>query len=282
VFLARSAPFFLLASLAAFPAAAQPAAPPSAKSRWHLDGATERCVLTRELEGSPGSATFVLRTVPGSGRYEAVVASPQVTHNYGRRASEARIGFGAGEGFAAAAVAVNMPGNLGQGVVVGPLPAGFLTAFRSGSPLRLSDGRGRELGSWTVPAAARAAEAVAFCELEKQVEWGADRAAFGPGTIPVQPASDPKQWVSMRDFGLFDLTGSGEFTVLFRMLVDERGAPSNCAVIEMAGNIPEAERRFCNTILRSARYTPAKDVSGKPVRSVAVHVLSFRVTAEFR
>ena len=59
----------MLACLVAPPASAQaPAAAPPA-TRWHLDGASNRCVLTRQLQGTPGAATFVLRTIPGSRRY---------------------------------------------------------------------------------------------------------------------------------------------------------------------------------------------------------------------
>src|SRR5687767_3682683 len=65
-------------SLAATPASAQPEATSAAQpARWHLDGATTRCVLTRRLAGSPVPATFILRTLPGSGRYEIILASPE-------------------------------------------------------------------------------------------------------------------------------------------------------------------------------------------------------------
>jgi hypothetical protein len=62
--------------------------------------------------------------------------------------------------------------------------------------------------------------------------------------------------------------------------VDEKGMPSNCKLIESAGNV-DIEPTFCRAVLQSARYEPARDAGGKPVRSVAVHVLTFEVSVQF-
>lgn len=276
----------LLLACAAWPATAQPsvAAPPVAQpARWHLHGAADRCVLTRQLQGSPGAATFILRTVPGSGQYEVILAGQGLAGEFGRWARDARIGIvGSDATFAAQAAAVDMPGELGKGLVVGPLPASFLDAVAKGNAVRLIGSDAKQLGSWTLPTGAKAAEAVAFCETEKLIEWGADREALEAGGGRPRPASDPAKWVTIRDFGLFNAAGPALFSVVFRVDVDPAGKATGCEVIDWAGNVDRAKQGFCRTIVRSARYEPARDARGNAVRSVAVHSLHYSLTTEFR
>lgn len=259
-------------------AAQAPAAQPAA--RWHLDGATDRCVLTRQLQGKPGAATFVLRTIPGSNLYDVILAGEGFASGYGRRASEARVAIGDGSGHVAPAGGVAMPGGRGHGIILSRLPASFVADFAAGSSLRLIDKAGAELGSWTIPIGAKAAEALNFCETEKQVEWGADAAALEKGATPPRPRTDPSSWLTVRDFGLATSSAPGRFSAVVRMKVDEKGTPSECKLLESAGNV-EIKPTFCPALLESARYEPAKDAKGNPVQSIAVHVLTFQINVEF-
>jgi hypothetical protein len=270
----------LLACMAAPPAWAQPPASPAA-SRWHLDGATDRCVLTRELQGPGGAATFVLRTIPGSQQYDVILAGEGLERSFGRRPGEARIAFGgSARAFAAPAAAIELPGGRGSGVILSRLPATILSDFAAAPTLRLMDKDGADLGSWTIPIGAKAAQALSYCETEKQVEWGADRAAFGSGATPPRPLTDPSTWLTMRDFGLATAVGTARFSAVFRMTVDEKGTATDCQLIESAGNV-EIAPTFCRAVLESARYEPARDPGGKPIRSIAVHVLTHQVNVEF-
>jgi hypothetical protein len=280
IHLRRGAAALLLASLAPVPAIAQPASA-GAASRWHLDGATDRCVLTRELRGAGGAATFVLRTIPGSRQYDLILAGEGLARPFGRRATEARLSFGGDTGVhVAPAAAVELPGGRGSGVILSRLPERFMSEFAAGSTLHLMDKEGAALGSWSIPIGAKAAQALSFCETEKQVEWGADRAALAAGATPPRPTTDPKTWVTVRDFGLATSSAPGRFSAVVRMMVDEKGVPSDCRLIESAGNV-EIAPTFCRAVRQSARYEPARDPAGKPVRSVAVHVLTFEVTVRF-
>jgi hypothetical protein len=65
------------------------------------------------------------------------------------------------------------------------------------------------------------------------------------------------------------------------MMVDETGKASDCKLIEFAGNV-EIQPTICRALLQSARFEPARDRSGKPVRALAVHVLTFEIDVEFR
>ena len=162
----RAAAAFLLACLAAPPAwAQQPAAASPAASRWHLDGATDRCVLTRELRGPAGAATFVLRTIPGSHQYDLILAGEGLERGFSRRPGEARIAFGgSARAFAAPAASIQLPAGRGSGVILSRLPPTILTDFAAAPTLRLMDKDGADLGSWTIPIGAKAAQALNYCE----------------------------------------------------------------------------------------------------------------------
>src|SRR5687768_14591685 len=100
----------LFACCAAQPAQAQTAPVAPQPARWHLDGATSRCVLSRRLEGTPGPITFILRTIPGSGRYDVIVASPELPAALRRATAEARLRLGdRGTNYQALTAAIEVP-----------------------------------------------------------------------------------------------------------------------------------------------------------------------------
>jgi hypothetical protein len=294
-FIGRTAPAAILlafvpgASAAQAPAAAELAAAQSAAAqsaaaqpaRWHLDGATERCVLTRRLEGTPIAANFILRTIPGSGRYDVILAAPDLSGDVRRigRPSVLSLAPG-GAGHAREGTSVDLPGRLGSGVAFGSLGSDFAAQFSRAASLDLADDQGRPLGRWTIPVAARAAEALAACEAEKLTDWGADPAAVEPGATAARPLGDPASWLTIRDLGMAMSTQSGVATVVFRLVVGPDGRAAGCTMVEQAGNIDLTGA--CRALSGSARFEPARDARGNPVRSVFVHVASFRLDVIYR
>lgn len=271
----------LLACTAAAGAAQAPEAAASPPARWHVDGATDRCVLTRRLEGTPVAATFILRTIPGSGRYDVILAAPDLSSDVRRPGRPAVLSLGSIDArYQGVGRAMDLPGALGSGVAFGPLPAAFAGHFAQASALALADQEGRPLGRWTIPLAARAAEALAYCEAEKQVEWGADAAAVEAGATPARAAGNPSAWLAPQDFGLSRTMVPAAFSAVFRLLVDERGRVAECRLVESAGNVDLS--RACRILQSRARYEPGRNAAGTPVRGSAVHFLDFEVTPEFR
>jgi hypothetical protein len=261
--------------LAAASAAAQPAPAAPQGARWHLDGATSRCVLTRRLEGTPVPATFVLRTLPGSGRYDVILASPDLPAAIRRGDPDVRIALApGGAAHSRRLAAVEVGDTLGEAVIIPSLPPAFAAEFAGASTVSLAAEDGRALGSWTIPLAARAAEAFAACEIEKQVDWGADPAGLEPGSTPPSPQGNADRWLAARDLGLIDLLGSAEVTAIFRLVVGADGRATGCTLLESAGSIPVREAA-CGALAERARYRPALDPRGNPVASVAI----FGVTA---
>lgn len=262
-------PVALCAAFSATIAAAQPAPAPQA-ARWHLDGATSRCVLTRRLEGTPVPATFVLRTLPGSGRYDVILASPDLPAAIRRGDPDVHISLAPGGAPHARRLApVELGHGVGEGVIIPSLPGSFAAEFASSTSLSLADEEGRPLGSWTIPLAGRAAEAFAACEIEKMVDWGADPAGLETGATPPRPQGNADRWVAPRDLGLVDLLASVEVTAIFRLVLGPDGRPTACTLLESAGSIP-VRQAACGALADRARYEPARDPHGNPVSSVAI------------
>jgi protein TonB len=262
-------------------AAAQPAASPQ-PARWHLDGSTDRCVLTRRLDGSPSPATFILRTIPGSGRYDVILASPHLPDPLRRaaRSSQTLVLELSGASVEVPGASIDLPETLGNGVAVGPLPAELMPAFAQSTTIGRKVVGNEEGGRWAVPAAARAAEAMASCEDEKLADWGADPAGLAPGATPAKPAEDAGSWIRPRDLGLHDALASLAYTAFFRLSVGSDGRVKDCTLLESAGNVDLS--RGCQILTRAARYSPARDASGNPVASVAIHVVDVRFRTDIR
>jgi hypothetical protein len=269
----------ILASAA--PAAAQTAPAPVQPARWHLDGATDRCVLTRRLEGTPTPATFILRTIPGSGRYDIILAAPDLPGGFRRSGRLFSLSLApGGQARALRAAPVDLPPALGEGAVFAPLPPAIADELARATIVQVADDQGRALGSWAIPLGARAAEALAYCEAEKLVEWGADPAGFEPGATRPQPREDPARWLTQRDFGLATALTSAAYAAVFRLTLDREGRATACTLIESAGNVDLTGA--CRALRSRARYEPARDAAGNPIASVAIHMVSVRMETEIR
>jgi hypothetical protein len=256
-------------------------APPTQPARWHLDGSTDRCLLTRRLEGTPMAATFILRTIPGSGRYDFILAAPDLPAAIRRTGADLAIAFSPGaRRIMISPARVELPRALGDGAAFGPLSAQFVEQLSRASTLRIADPEGRELASWTIPLAARAAEAFAACEAEKLTDWGADPAAFERGATPPRVQGDPDDWLTGRDLGLATATTTAAYTAAFRIVIGTDGRVADCTLVESAGNVNLSDA--CRVLRGRARFDPARNAAGDAIRSVIVHYVGFRRDVEFR
>ena len=247
------------------------AAQATEQPRWYLDGSSARCALTRKLEGTPGPAAFILRTVPGSGSYDVMIAAPDID----KRPGQVRLRFGTGQAQDVRATVVSLPGRLGEALAIPYLPAFVADEFARAGHVELADGRGRVLGRWNLPAASRAARALGECEAEKQIEWGADPASVAEGASPPRVMGEADSWLTARDLGIADLTTPAVAAAVFRLSVAPDGRASGCSVLESAGSV-EIDRGACRVLARRARFEPARDSAGNPVHSVAI----YRVAAQ--
>jgi hypothetical protein len=96
--------------------------------------------------------------------------------------------------------------------------------------------------------------------------WGLDPDVQESLKSPVEPENFPGSWVTPRDFPKEALANRASATVAFRVLVDETGAPTDCAT-QRAFSAYDFEEITCRLVMERARFVPAKNASGQPVAS---------------
>jgi hypothetical protein len=130
----------------------------------------------------------------------------------------------------------------------------FVIAFSRGRPLAL------QLGSMAEPIAQLNA-----CSAELPRKWGLDPAVQQSLRRPATPI-DQASWLGPGTYPWAYLRNSQSLMVHVRMLVDERGAPAEC-VVQAPRTQSGAEALACREIMKTARFEPALDSAGNPVRS---------------
>ncbi|HEX8526699.1 hypothetical protein [Allosphingosinicella sp.] len=244
--------------------AAPPPPAPAAAPRWIVNESGAACTLGRLLVGTP-AATVVVLTYPGSDEYELRLIADDWTGRIGGARQALDLTLAPGDVRYTRGPSTPLAAIEGAQVLrFADLPSGFLNAFGRAETLTVSSG-GRPIASYPLRLAAPASRALAACERAKLIEWGADPAGLEPGAVRPTPIGNPDEWTggyvmhSLRD---------RRFAVL-RLNLAADGRPERCTILE--SNNGRYARRYCSKLMENARYEPARDARGNPVRSIVVH-----------
>lgn len=82
----------------------------------------------------------------------------------------------------------------------------------------------------------------------------------------VSPATNPGSWVTSDDYPPRALRDEREGAVGFRLSVGVDGLPSGCEVTASSGDA-DLDNKTCQLLMERARFTPARDESGRKVAS---------------
>lgn len=133
-----------------------------------------------------------------------------------------------------------------------------------------------QLGSMAPPMAG-----LTGCINDMIAEWGFDPRQQASLTRRATPLTSPGDWLNTGDFPV-KLRGRGESGVTrFRLDIDETGAVTGCHIATAAGD-PAFARATCDGIQKRARFSPALDAQGQPVRSFYVNGVRWAATADER
>lgn len=140
-----------------------------------------------------------------------------------------------------------------------------------GAALRI-DGRKLDLALATTGFAAAAA-AMDTCNTDLRSHWNADEA--GAARIATRPIAQrsPARYVSADDYPSQANIEGRDGSTGVSLLIDETGAIRDC-IVESASGVATLDAQTCIVIRERAKFTPAKDAAGKPIRS--------RITYRFR
>lgn len=133
----------------------------------------------------------------------------------------------------------------------------------------------RELVLNTGPMA-KVFEALRSCT-EKLVEsWGFDPAVQAKLTRPLEPAGEPQSWFRDSDYPVNMQREAKQGLVMFRLLVDETGTPSDCSILK-SYNDEKFNVRTCAILRKNARFIPALNSTGEPVKSYFVDTVKWQM-----
>jgi len=97
-------------------------------------------------------------------------------------------------------------------------------------------------------------------------QWGIDVEAHRHLTRRARPVSDPQKWLRSADYPKSMLSELRTGLVQFRLAIEPDGSISDCT-IQQSTNPEDFSRTTCDLIKRRARFEPALDAAGQPIRS---------------
>jgi len=109
-------------------------------------------------------------------------------------------------------------------------------------------------------------QALLTCTEELLTHWGIDVPAHRKLKQRPKPKNNPGSWLKPSDYPR-DLVAKGaEGIVKFRLMVEETGKVSSCHV-QQSTRPAGFDKAVCDTIGRRARFEPALDSEGRPIKS---------------
>lgn len=254
---------------------------------WALEYADDSCRLVRTFGAGESAVTIGLTSYQPGGMFQ-LSAVGELT----RPASSARtvkVELGNVESFDVGFLQVDFGGQPGLLVVnpitIGPLPTGVLEDMRAFRPFEsystpeaeaqavsigFVDGMVHEFVAETGSLGAPI-QALKDCTVELVTHWDIDHAAHPTRTRTPTPEIAPFRWIEARRY---PREMRQPTMINYRLIVDAEGKVADCHI---AGLEPSNEfARITCAQLREAKFAPALDAQGNPIRSyyVSWHYLS--------
>lgn len=109
--------------------------------------------------------------------------------------------------------------------------------------------------------------------------WGYDPKIVASLSRPVRPLGNPGDWIRSGDYPNKALLAGHSGIVQFRLDLDETGKVRGCHILART-NPDEFADLSCELLNRRARFSPALDAAGKPVKSFWVNKVRFMTPSD--
>ena len=137
-----------------------------------------------------------------------------------------------------------------------PMPEDFLGRMAGAHRLSLTKGNDSVL-SFAMPEARAAIDGLTHCNDDLLQSWGID----------VTARRALRQLPRIRNYSwAYDIMPSAETYLVFATEVSEQGAPLDCRILISSRNA-RMDRTVCGLVRSRARFDPAQDSQGRPVRA---------------
>ena len=117
----------------------------------------------------------------------------------------------------------------------------------------------------------KALAALTTCEAGVMTAWGVDPAALAAVATPAR-AMSPDGWITDYPASALQRQSQGTSTIFWQITVE--GRASGCRTVNSSGDA-DLDAAACAAVTKRARYTPALDKDGHPVRSWSSRRVSF-------
>ena len=161
-----------------------------------------------------------------------------------------------------------------QGLTPIDIPIGE-TREAAATSIELGKGLRRDLVLETGPMD-KAMTALRNCSWDTVKLWGLDVDQQKTLTRRARWKNSPTDWISGDDYPSAMARQGYEAIVNFRILIDPTGKPTSCN-IQTSTRPKEFDDAVCRAAMRRARFEPALDAAGKPVRSYWRGTVRFRL-----
>lgn len=259
---------------------------------WHLDYADDYCRIARQFGGPGHETAFYLDQYEPGDTFTVHVAGPDFVSEKLRKPS-VRFGPDGGSESSESLVGSSF-GRYGSGLL-----ASNMTILPDPDAVQLSSAKARtaankkEYSSIKVPLdPASVARITWFEALEKDrvvgrlalgsmrdpikamnactdelvTHWGIDVEKHRTRSRAVEPKGNPGSWLGPGDYPIELLSKGAQGLVMFRLDIDERGRATKCTV-QQSTRPPGFDEVVCRKIKNTARFEPALDAAGNPMKS---------------
>lgn len=227
---------------------------------WNLDYGETQCTAAREYGSSAEPIVFAIRPAPNGETYELLMGRSRRGPSFAQQL-EGSVDFGRGP---INAWLLHYAGKTSKiAVHQFRISATDMAQAASASSvtLRLKGGGHFSFSLANMPALLKGLEQ---CTQDLKRYWHM-REVDG-GSVATPSKGDVRRVFTNNDYPSEafdrDQQGGGQFL----LLIDEKGKVAGCHVLQASG-VPSLDAMGCQVIRERARFTPARDRAGKPIRS---------------
>jgi TonB family protein len=232
--------------------------------KWVVDYATTQCTASRDFAGPDSPIKFGIIPMPNEQGYDVLFL---IRNDFGPVPTielPGLIGFG---GIADSPIkiwVINFRTQPKQSAYQVHLTADQMAKARSATSIWLRVSANRFNVTIPLGSVGNVLQVLHGCVLDLRRYWNTD--GEKDGRIAVPSKGDVRSVFSNKDYPeeAFDRNQEGEAQYL--LLVDEAGNVAGCQVVQASGVLP-LDVMGCQVIKKRAKFQPALDAKGKPVRS---------------
>lgn len=129
---------------------------------------------------------------------------------------------------------------------------------------------------FAIPGVGKVMAALDQCNANLQAYWNISATA-GNVQTPPRPLKPLGSYLSWEDYPTQAIREGAGGTARVTLMIDEKGYPKDC-LVEQTSGIATLDAMSCYTLKARAKFEPAKDADGKPVRSTYSQGITWRIS----